>query len=324
LPPGCGGGGGGSGGGGGAAERGSSPGPSYRGGPVAGPGTAELERKLAEARASAEQLARANEELERRLDTDGKQFLEAIFALEGEVEELKKQNRSLEAGDGLPSIPEAQDVLQQLDEFEREKEEEIQRIRDEAAQIQHRLVRQEQAAENYRRKYEELERERESLLEVMTEEGQELRARLEKALRDKEALSLDLGRAQAMADHAAEAAEAAANSAAAGQGSSAGGSTRELAEAASRLRTVVGEREALKDEVANKEGQIVLLRSQLEIAERKLRLADYESTMLKSELEVLRRQAGGGIGGLAAAARPVAARTMAPLIRPGAAALINR
>jgi len=52
----------------------------------------------------------------------------------------------------------------------------------------------------------------------------------------------------------------------------------------------VGEREALKDDVTNKEGQIVLLRSQLEIVDRKLRLTDMENSMLKSELDILRRQ----------------------------------
>merc|ERR1719401_1151323 len=130
----------------------------------------------------------------------------------------------------------------------------------------------------------------------MTEEGQELRARLDKARRDNETLSLDLGRAQARADLAAQAAE---NAARAGGGMPPGAESaavRELTETSSKLRAVVGEREALKDEVTNKDSQNVLLRSQLEIAERKLRLADYESAMLKSELEVLRRQstsAGG-------------------------------
>mmetsp|Transcript_76345 Transcript_76345/g.210771 ORF Transcript_76345/g.210771 Transcript_76345/m.210771 type:complete len:577 (+) Transcript_76345:45-1775(+) len=247
-----------------------------------------------------QELERSNAELERRLDADGFKFLEALVTCEREVEQLKRQNqqllaertateeqlqRQVDAGElrasNLRMERECQDVLQQLDEFEREKEEELRSVREEMARLSRQLEDQEQ---HYARLLKQAEREREGLLQVMTEEGRELQSRIEKLSRDKEALSMDLAKALARADMVAASSE----SAGAGCG---GQASLSLIEASCQLRAVVGEREALKDEVTNKDGLLELLRSQLETNDRKLRLADMENAMLKSELEVHRRNA---------------------------------
>lgn len=247
----------------------------------------------------AEQLQRDKEELDRRLDKDAKAFLEHIAQLEQQVEDLETNSRELQArGPGESSGQfgaedrERQDMLAEFESFQQEKEEEMQQVREETAQLHQRLLRQVQTSEQHQRKVDELERERDLLLAIMSEEGQELRFRLDKALQDKEALSLDLGRAQAIA----EAAQAFGGSSGCGQ------SDAEL-QLAARLRSASADCEAMKDELSNKEAQLVLLRGQLDAAERKLRLADYENTMLKSELEALRHQmasaaaAGAAAGG---------------------------
>jgi len=257
--------------------------------------TDDLETKLRRVEAERDELRRKNEDLERNMDEHGKGFMEEIYKLETKVSELQAENEALKDAVSKGSDEdlrkhnerlerEARDVIQQLDEFEKEKEEELNAMQEDLAKMQDRLAEQEQIAESARRRANELERERESLLEIMTDEGQELRARLDKALRDKEALSLDLGRAQARADMAAQAAESAG-----GQGSEA--MARELSEANTKLRAAVWEKEALKDDVTNKDSQNVLLKSKLESAERKLKLADYEAAVLKKDLEDLRRHA---------------------------------
>lgn len=260
----------------------------------------ELELRLSRAQCSYTEAELEKRQLERRLDEDGRQFLEHIFSLEQEIELLKQTNgKLLEEKGSLGSSrgdfdlkaqnermqQECQDIVAQLEEFEREKEEELRGAREEAERLNKRLTEQSHTVEECKRKIAELEREKISLLEAMSEEGVELRARLDKLHRDKETLSLDLGRAQARVDHLQAQVEEMSSGAQVG---SAGAS--EFAEASNQLRAAIAERESLKDDVTTKEGQIVLLRSQMEIAERKLRLADMESSMLKSELEVLRRQ----------------------------------
>jgi len=252
------------------------------------------------------QLERANVELDKKLDDDAKHFLEALLSLESEVEELTKQNRRLvderaqheeqlrtQGTDGelraknLKLERECQDMLQQLDEFEREKDEELRIAREDAANMGRQLADQER---DFRRRLADSERDRTNLLQAMTEEGRELQSRAEKLNRDKEALSLELAKALARADIAAAGGNHAGS---ADVGSST--SARELAEATSQLRSVTTACEALKDDVTNKECQIGLLRSQLEIRDRKLRIADMENAMLKSELETLRRSASGAV-----------------------------
>jgi len=247
-----------------------------------------LQQRAKELEARNGELERTNSELERKLDEDGRQFLEALLSLENEVEELTKQNRKLveeraqteeqlknQGSDGelraknMRMERECQDMLQQLDEFEREKEEELQKSRDEALRLHKQIAEHQQ---EFSRRMQEMEREKASLLEAMTEEGQELGSRIEKLTRDKEALSSELAKASARADVG-------------GVGSAAGG----FAGGDDQMRQLIGAREGLKDEVTNKEGQIALLRSQLEIVDRKLRLADMENAMLKSECEVLKR-----------------------------------
>eukprot|EP00434_Breviolum_minutum_P027872 symbB.v1.2.024657.t1/scaffold2352.1/size103767/3 len=95
--------------------------------------------------------------------------------------------------------------------------------------------------------------------------------RVAKLEKDKETLQVDLAKALARVDVLT-----------AGQAASS-----QVDEA--QLRPLQTECEALKDEVTNKDGQIILLRSQLEIADRKLRLSDMENAMLKSEMELRKR-----------------------------------
>jgi len=261
--------------------------------PPLAPGERELERRVQE-------LEWANAELEKRNDAEGKKFLEALITYENEVEQLSLRNKQLadraqpeERLDGQGDIgelrannlrmeQECQDMLQQLDEFEREKEEEVRLIQEEVARLTKQLEDQEK---HFGRLLAQAHRERDNTLQAMTDEGQELQSRIEKLGRDKEALSLDLAKALARADLAGGGGPDSARGAGAAVQHAPG-----LTEVYSQLRSVVGEREVLKDEVTNKEGQIVLLRSQLEIADRKLRLTDMENAMLKSELEVLRHR----------------------------------
>jgi len=263
------------------------------GGSAGGAGQSELEQ------AKMRELEAQNAELNKRLDEDGLQFLEALISLEGQVEELSREKKklleerdSMEGGllqqgsDGelrakiMKMERERQDMLQQLDEFEREKEEDLKEQRQMADGLRKKLGDCEQEARGRRT---EQERERENLIEMVANEGRESQARIEKLAREKEALNSELAKALARA-------EAAGGSDETGQ---AGGvvpsSSQSLSEANSQLRVIMGEREALKDEVTNKGGQILLLQSQLEIKDRKLRIADMENAMLKSELEVVRR-----------------------------------
>lgn len=248
----------------------------------------DLELKL-------EELLKQNAELEHRLDTHGLQFLEALAVYENKVTKLTEQNRQLMEGDAnellshnLRMERECQDMLQQLDAFEHEKEDEVRLLREEVARLTRQLEDQER---RHQRLLAEAERDRDAILQAMTDEGQELQSRVDKLSRDKEALSLDLAKALARADVAV----AANTDAMRGSGGSSQVSFS-LAEASIQLRAMVGEREALKDEVTNKEGQTVLLKSQLEIADRKLRLTDMENAMLKNEIEVLRRSQAGRSG----------------------------
>lgn len=267
------------------------------------PGTDQLAQRRKELEAQVTELERRNTELEKKLDDDGRQFLEALLSLESEIEELNKQNKKLledrtqtedklrrQGSEGelrarnLRMERECEDVLQQMEQFEREKDEELRVAREEATRSNRRA---QEVEEDFKRRLGEMERERDALLDHMTQEGRELQARMEKITRDKEVLSVDLAKALARADVANSGSDAVG---ADGQRLALG----QNAEAMSQLKSVMSENEALKDEVTNKEGQAVLLRSQLEIAERKLRLADMENNMLKSEFEALRQQQSHG------------------------------
>merc|ERR1719352_566275 len=88
-------------------------------------------------------------------------------------------------------------MLQQLDEFEKEKEDEISNTREEVKRLEGLLADQER---DFQRRLQEAERERANLLSAMTEEGRELQARIQKLETDKESLSMDLAKALARAD----------------------------------------------------------------------------------------------------------------------------
>jgi len=250
------------------------------------------------------ELEQQNAELETRLDEDGRQFLEALVSLESEVQELREQNRQLqdqreqteerllqegETGELLAKNMklerESQDLLQQFEAFERDQAEEHRIAQDEVSHLHAKLAEQEQA---FQRRLAQMDRDRENLLQAMSDESKELQSRVEKLSRDKEMISLDLAKALAVADVAKSEADGAGDAATSSRSQA---SAEAISKAvSSQLRTVQGECEALKDEVTNKEGQIVLLRSQLEIAGRKIRLSDMENAMLKSELEAHRRK----------------------------------
>lgn len=182
------------------------------------------------------------------------------YQQKSEETELAAKNTQLES--------DARDMLQQFEEFEREKEDEVKEFQDEIAQLNAKLSEKDIAMKRYKG---EVERERENLLQAMTDESSELQGRVEKLEKDKETLQQDLAKALARLD-VLTAGKAASSQVEEGQ-----------------LRTLQTECEALKDEVTNKDGQIILLRSQLEIADRKLRLSDMENAMLKSELELRKR-----------------------------------
>lgn len=261
--------------------------------------------------AKVQELARQKEELERKLNEDSQCFVQSLLGLEQEVQELREKNRLLEETRAAAARDEelraaveeerqakevqiqelvainaklesdCQDTMQQFEAAERERNEEASRVREEAALLQTKLLEQEQA---FQRRLQEVERDRENLLQLMSDESKELQSRVDKLTEDKEAMSLDLARALARADLGDATASAP-------EGSPRESRDKERADA---LRRSQSECEVLKDEVAIKEGQLVLLRNQLEIAERKLRLSDMENTMLKSELEASRRNAEGG------------------------------
>eukprot|EP00927_Polykrikos_kofoidii_P026674 TRINITY_DN23721_c0_g1_i1.p1 TRINITY_DN23721_c0_g1~~TRINITY_DN23721_c0_g1_i1.p1 ORF type:complete len:538 (+),score=85.68 TRINITY_DN23721_c0_g1_i1:89-1702(+) len=245
------------------------------------------------------ELQRSNAELERRLDEHGNQFLEAMLTLEAEIEELNKQNRRLtdertitldqlkkQGCDGkllaenLKQEREYQDMLREIGEFKKERIDEIKLAREEAESL--RLQSAEQDRQMQQR-LADLEVERNIILETYTEEGRELQARVDKLNREKEALSLDLAKALAKADVAACSKD---------DKSVGPHSAKMMGEVTKELRSATCEREALKDEVTEKEGQIVLLRSQLVIREQKLRHVDMENSILRSELEVYRTGSG--------------------------------
>lgn len=273
--------------------------------------TARLEAKMWDLEQANEAFARKNEELETQLDDHGQQFLEALFCNDKEIEDLKRQNQKLKderamfeeqlqtqgADSALRSKnqqleEQCQDAMAELDIFEREKEEELRQAREDTAAIQRRMA---QADAEYQRRINEMERDRDNLLEAMTEEGQELQARIKKLNRDKEGLSMDLARALARQD-------AGNSELSADPSCDRPTSAHNVNEVSSQLKKVTEQREALKDEVTSREGQIVLLRSQLEIALRKLRLADMENQMLKREIADIKMDITEGAAGEKAAA----------------------
>lgn len=254
-----------------------------------------------------QELQQLNAELDRRLDEDGLKFLEALASYENEVDVLSRQNRELveerakseeqllrQADSGEVHASnlrteheiecERQDMLNQMDAFEQEKDEELRLVQETIDRLSRQLEDQER---HFQRLLSQAERDRDATLQAMTDEGEELQTRIDKLSKDKEELRLELAKALARVDVA----NTLNNTIDTSRGGVNGTTTFSRKEASNQLRSVVGEREALKDDVTNKEGQIVLLKSQLEIADRKLRLTDMENAMLKSEIEVSRRGA---------------------------------
>merc|ERR1719350_1171845 len=116
-----------------------------------------------------QQLQQLNEELEHRLDEDGLKFLEAIASYENEVDVLSRQNREiveerarteglLARQTGKHDIErERQDMLNQMDLFEQEKDEEIRIIQETADRLSRELEDQQRL---FQRRISQAERDR--------------------------------------------------------------------------------------------------------------------------------------------------------------------
>jgi chromosome segregation ATPase len=189
-------------------------------------------------------IEQGKKEVERRLDKDGKQFLEVLVGLEREVSRLNKQNEKLKEERGL---------------------------------AQAKMAKQER---DFERQLGEVERHRDHILNVMTEEGRELQSRVEKLSsdnqkisQDNETLTTDFVKAKAQADMLAAL--------------SPPPSSELSAESSMQMRTLAAELEAIKDDCTDKEGQITLLQSQVEIKDRKLKLTDSENAVLKKDASTL-------------------------------------
>lgn len=240
----------------------------------------------------------SHEELERMMDQDGRQFLEALVMLEHEVEDMRRQNDKLieERTQKKGAVSEAQDAYAKKEKevedmrhecvvFREEKDEDLRVAQDEFNAVYQQLA---QRHQEFERKLSEVEGQRDHVLEAMTDEGQQLQARIEQLNQDKEVLNHELVRTQARADAAAAEAAAAAiagtsrsrparsiGATSSDKGEN-GGAVVE-AEAGRQLRAVVGEQKSLKDEVSNREEQLTILRSQVDVIERKLKNTDMET-----------------------------------------------
>ncbi|CAK0885359.1 unnamed protein product, partial [Prorocentrum cordatum] len=115
----------------------------------------QLEKEKAELQGEVRALEQAKKEVERRLDKDGKQFLEVLVGLESEVSRLTKQNEKLKEDRGS---------------------------------AQARLAKQER---DFERQLGEVERHRDHILNVMTEEGRELQSRVDKLSQDNQRINQD-------------------------------------------------------------------------------------------------------------------------------------
>lgn len=250
----------------------------------------QLRQRVQELEQANQQLTTEKLELDAMLDDHGRQFLEALLSLENENEELTRRTQKLQeerekaeqrlatsgsVGDleakNLQLERDYQDLLQQIGSYETELKDDVQHEQEANERIKARLKEQEETSA---RTIEVLKKEKADIMEMMSEEGNDLRARIEKLEKDKNMLYFDLAKANA-------------------HGMSGGGeSSSQLAEVENKLRTLMTEREQLKDEVTLKNGEHTLLQNQLQIVERKLRLADSEVQMLRSELEMLRRRCG--------------------------------
>lgn len=203
----------------------------------------QLERENAELESQVEVLEKAKRDVERRLDTDGKQFLEVLTGLEREVSRLTKQNEKLKEERGL---------------------------------AQARMAKRER---DFERQLGEVERHRDHILHLMTEEGRELQSRMEKLTedndrikKDRENLTTDFIKTKARADML--------------DALSPPPSSDLTIEPTCSVKQLTAELEATKDDCTDKEGHITLLRSQLEIHERKLKLTDSENSVLRNEAKV--------------------------------------
>lgn len=259
-----------------------------------------LQAKEHDLEARVRELEATNAELERKLDEDAAQFVEYLLSLETEVESMRAENSRLQEEQtqaeeqmrlhgseselrerNLKLENEQKDILQQMELFELEKEEELRSKDEELSLLQRKFV--EQASE-FKRRYAEMEREKESLIDTMTEETEELQTRIDKLNRDKESLSLELAKALAQVDVAASEAKRAT-----AQGS-VFSTDKNLADVANQLRIVKSERESLKDEVTKLDGQNVLLRSELSTIRHKLEISDMENQMRMQENVALSNQ----------------------------------
>mmetsp|Transcript_46946 Transcript_46946/g.105242 ORF Transcript_46946/g.105242 Transcript_46946/m.105242 type:complete len:535 (+) Transcript_46946:72-1676(+) len=248
----------------------------------------ELEVRVHELEARNKELEDKTRELDAKLDHDGEQFLDALSVMEAEIEELKGQNTKLleEKSDMEEKLRlggsdmdirekclrlerERKEVIAQVDEFQRDKEEELGSLRRELDEMTRRLNQQEV---DFKRKIADMEAAKENLLETMAEEGNELQSRIEKLSQDKESLGKQLAAAKALAE----------------EGSLFAGGRPPPTQDANELRATREECEALRDKVAANEGELLRLRDQLASERNKLELSDMENKLLLQKQATMR------------------------------------
>eukprot|EP00929_Paragymnodinium_shiwhaense_P107218 TRINITY_DN7329_c0_g1_i2.p1 TRINITY_DN7329_c0_g1~~TRINITY_DN7329_c0_g1_i2.p1 ORF type:complete len:650 (+),score=122.71 TRINITY_DN7329_c0_g1_i2:136-2085(+) len=247
---------------------------------------------LRELRYRVQALEKKKRSLEEQLDADGARFLQALKRLEAEIGRLTTANRALT--DGRHALLQAmgeqaahlrvdpdlvarhQDLVAQVQAKQKSsREHQCEEAMSDAAKMQLFALKKAVAEQDirFRRLWREAENDHKNSLTAASDECEEFESRREKLTRDKDALQWNLQKAlvrsQAMADNL-----------------SVDQNDNE------QLQKARKECEALKDEVTDKEGQEFLLKNQLLIRDRKLKIVDMENAMLKNELEFHRK---GGV-----------------------------
>jgi predicted nucleic acid-binding Zn-ribbon protein len=246
----------------------------------------DLEQQLAEAKAE-------NERLNDLLTDHGRQFLDALQAIENanktlqdEKEQLLARNTALEDAledarrmwtaeapeDDLKARvlrleDEKQDLLYQCEEYEAELRADVERLQ---ADLDRATAAKVAAETSLSKALQSNKADHQQIVQLMSEEGEELRARIEKLQDDKKKLHYELASASAQL-----------------QASEAGTAKRDSAASVSAMRA---DHERTRDLLSDAEGHLMLLENKVKIVERKLVLADAENRFLREDLSRLREQ----------------------------------
>jgi hypothetical protein len=221
------------------------------------------------------------------LTDHGRQFLEALQAIESankalqdEKEQLLARNAALEDSfedarrmwtaeapeDDLKVRvlrleDEKRDLLSQCDEYEAELRADVDRLQ---GDLDRATVAKVAAETALNKSLQSNKADHQQIVQLMSEEGEELRARIEKLQDDKKKLHYELASASAQL-----------------QASEAGTGKRDSASNVSAMRA---DHERTRDLLSDAEGQVMLLENKVKIVERKLVLADAENRFLREDL----------------------------------------